>query len=69
MIGNLSFPRKRESRNVSENQMLMGLTFHKKKALLPLEVVSKFQIRFKGPAKRDYMSNLRKIKVCIKRQA
>ena len=34
-----------------------------------LEVVSKFQIRFKGPAKRDYISNLGKIKVCIKRQA
>ena len=34
-----------------------------------LEVVSKFQIRFKGPAKRDYISNLKKIKVCIKRQA
>ena len=32
-----------------------------------LEVVSKFQIGFKGPAKRDYISYLKKIKVCIKR--
>jgi hypothetical protein len=37
--------------------------------LSKIEVVSKFQIRFKGPAKRDYISNLKKIKVCIKRQA
>jgi len=35
----------------------------------PVEVLSKFQIRFKGSAKRDYISNLKKIKVCIKRQA
>jgi hypothetical protein len=29
-------------------------------------MVSKPQIGFKGPAKRDYISNLKKIKVCIK---
>jgi hypothetical protein len=34
-----------------------------------IEVVSESQIRFKGPPKADYISNLRKIKVCIKRQA
>ena len=34
-----------------------------------LEVVSKPQVRFKGPPKADYISNLKKIKVCIKRQA
>ena len=31
-----------------------------------LEVVSKPQIRFKGPPKADYISNLKKIMVCIK---
>ena len=34
-----------------------------------LEVVSKPQIRFNGPAKLDYISNLKEIKVCIKAQA
>jgi hypothetical protein len=29
-------------------------------------VALKSQIRFKGPAKRDYITNLIKIKVCIK---
>jgi hypothetical protein len=34
-----------------------------------IEVVSKPLIRSKGPPKADYISNLKKIKVCIKRQA
>jgi hypothetical protein len=41
----------------------------KYKALNLLEVISKPQIRSKGPAKRDYMSDLNRLMYASRRQA
>ena len=49
-----------------------GAIYHFRKKVADskvLEVVSKFQIGFKGPAKRDYMSDLNKLRYASRRQA